>query len=376
MLLYIPSSPVYSSGAETVYSVQGRETDWVKDTSDDLWFLEESDEGTWSDDTAERRVQVAAVATEFLRREVVGEDDDSDCPFEVEYEIEESDQEGSKAHMVSSDSDIEELGVAEIVVCVNDDDAQFWADSSDSYSSDSEIGEPDLWQCRLCGKRCERLCGKRCEMRGLSAVQRYCAACWQQRFGWLPDRTERHPPQRKRRRVRRRSINSAGKRSSSRKSVASLKVTTIEVQQIGSAGEEEESSRPASRSDESAKSVASKSSNEGTSQGSEGSLSSGSNSTTTATLSQEESASQEADWSRPSCSTATSALASSLAPSASTATEMCTICLVRPKCAVLVHGRLGHRLTCYKCAQTLEKNNLPCPVCRRRIQNIVRIFDA
>lgn len=367
MRLFIPSSPVYSSGTETEYSVQGRETDVVKDTSDDLWFLEESsDEGALTDSMTRREaLEAVAVAAEILRREAEGSDD-SDCPFEVEYEIEESDQDGSKASTVSSDSDIEDLGVAEIVVCVNDDDAQFWADSSDSYSSDSEIGEPDLWQCRLCGERCEPRC--------LSAVQRYCAACWQQRFGWLPDRVERHPPQKKRRRVQRR--NSA-KRSSTKK--GSLQLTTIEVHRIDSAGEE--GSRSVSRSDESVDSAA-KSSDAG-SQGSEGSWSSSSlHTAVTAMSSQEEPASQqeEQDWSRPGCSAAavasTSAGDSASSPSPSTTAEMCTICLVRPKCAILIHGRTSHRLTCYKCALQLQKSNLPCPVCRRRIQRVVRNFDA
>lgn len=206
-------------------------------------------------------------------------------------------------------------------------------------------------------------------------MQRYCAACWKQRFGWLPDRIERHPPQKKRRRVQRRISSSHAKRPSAR-TVGSLQVTTIEVHQLDSAGNEDDkegSSRSASRSDESAKSVAlCKSSEEPASQSSEGSLSNDPDTATTAASSQ---ASQEPDWSQPGCSATASALASP-SPSPSAATEMCTICLVRPKCAILIHGRTSHRLTCYKCAKTLERKNLPCPVCRRHIQRVVRNFDA
>ncbi|KAH7933309.1 hypothetical protein HPB49_011401 [Dermacentor silvarum] len=145
--LYIPPSPCYDSGPETEYSYQGHETEFIKDTSDDLWFLEESSsDGDSTDDevTQRRLMRVAALAADLLRREEEGGHIDDDCPYEVEYEIEEeeSDHVAGKAGSISSTATLRrELAQAEILICVDDDDAQFWADSSDSYSSDSEIGD-------------------------------------------------------------------------------------------------------------------------------------------------------------------------------------------------------------------------------------------
>ncbi|KAH8029626.1 hypothetical protein HPB51_002079 [Rhipicephalus microplus] len=176
----------------------GHETELVKDTSDDLWFLEESSSDCMSSDseaTQRRLLRVAALAAELLQREEEGRDSD-DCPFEVEYEIEEeSDRDGdTKAGSISSDSDIE-----------------------------------DLWQCRLCGMECEP--------HGMSHVQRYCTTCWKERFGWLPDREERHPPQKKRRRVQRR--NSHGTRNRRASNATGINgVNSSDRLQLNSAGEE------------------------------------------------------------------------------------------------------------------------------------------
>ncbi|XP_077494686.1 E3 ubiquitin-protein ligase Mdm2-like isoform X3 [Amblyomma americanum] len=371
--IHIPPSPPYDSGAETVYSIQGRETDVVKDTSDDLWFLDESsgdcNSSSDSEATQERIMQAAALAAELIRQQRRGAEDDysdqdSDCPFEVEYEIEEASDHGDKAAS-SSDSDIEAMAQAEILICVNDDDAQFWADSSDSYSSDSEIGDADLWQCRLCGLRCEP--------HGLSAVQRYCTGCWKGRFGWLPDRTERHPPQKKRRRAQRRTSRQMNRVRTNHKSSS----TKLESRhQLNSAGEE---SRPGSCSE---KNEASGSSN--TESNSGGSQESFSDPSVSEMLAPQGDSSQTAssgtsqeladDWSQPGCSTDRSGGEGTLL--SISASDLCTICLVRPKCGILVHGNTSHRLSCYKCAKLLHKRNQPCPVCRRRIQRVVRNFDA
>ncbi|XP_075530679.1 E3 ubiquitin-protein ligase Mdm2-like isoform X2 [Dermacentor variabilis] len=377
--LYIPPSPCYDSGPETEYSYQGHETEFIKDTSDDLWFLEESSsDGNSTDDeiTQRRLMRVAALAAELLQREEAGGHIDDDCPYEVEYEIEEEESDhhaAGKAGSISSDSDIEDVAQAEILICVNDDDAQFWADSSDSYSSDSEIGDADLWQCRLCGTRCEP--------HGLSAVQRYCTTCWKDRFGWLPDREERHPPQKKRRRVQR--------RNSLRASICRVSSTLGSVggssdrHRLNSAGEESRSGSscndsvklhsegPGSNSNTNgSQESCGGSTSEGLSHIDDGDEGDGFSAATTG-------ASQEApdDWSQPGCSTDKQD-GDTLALRTSAVADLCTICMARPKCGILVHGRTSHRLTCYKCALQLQKRNQPCPVCRRRIQRVVRNFDA
>nr|XP_037272700.1 E3 ubiquitin-protein ligase Mdm2-like isoform X2 [Rhipicephalus microplus]XP_037272701.1 E3 ubiquitin-protein ligase Mdm2-like isoform X2 [Rhipicephalus microplus] len=372
--LHIPPSPGYDSGPETEYSYQGHETELVKDTSDDLWFLEESSSDCMSSDseaTQRRLLRVAALAAELLQREEEGRDSD-DCPFEVEYEIEEeSDRDGdTKAGSISSDSDIEEVGQAEILICVNDDDAQFWADSSDSYSSDSEIGDADLWQCRLCGMECEP--------HGMSHVQRYCTTCWKERFGWLPDREERHPPQKKRRRVQRR--NSHGTRNRRASNATGINgVNSSDRLQLNSAGEES----PAGSCGDSANSPSEVCSLN--IDGSQESLSGGSgpmrlsptddceDGSSFGMATTCESQEQPNNWSQPGCS---SDKRDGDTVAFHIAAELCTICNARPKCGILVHGRTSHRLSCYKCALQLQRLKQPCPVCRRRIQRVVRNFDA
>ena len=55
-------------------------------------------------------------------------------------------------------------------------------------------------------------------------------------------------------------------------------------------------------------------------------------------------------------------------------TALCSICLNAPKNAVLVHGHTGHQISCYRCAKRLYRRGKPCPVCRRRIQKVIRNF--
>lgn len=381
MRLYIPPSPGYDSGPETEYSYQGHETEVVKDTSDDLWFLEESSSDVSSSDdeaTQRRLLRVAALAAQLLQREEEEGRHSDDSPFEVEYEIEEEsdDDQARKAGSVSSDSDIEEVAQAEIFICVNDDDAQFWADSSDSYSSDSEIGDADLWQCRVCGMECAP--------HGMSAVQRYCTSCWKDRFGWLPDREERHPPQKNRRRVRRCNSERASACHAA-DSKGTSGVNGSHRLRLNSAGEE---SRPSSSCNGSDKSPPESSSSVSNTDGSQESLIGGS--TSEKHLRADETkegdtfvvvtpgTSQECsdDWSQPGCSTDRHDGDVPAFRRATVAADTCSICMARPKCGILVHGRTSHRLTCYKCALQLQKRNQPCPVCRRRIQRVVRNFDA
>lgn len=52
--------------------------------------------------------------------------------------------------------------------------------------------------------------------------------------------------------------------------------------------------------------------------------------------------------------------------------SMCSICCVRPKNAIIVHGRLAHQATCYQCARRLLDTKSRCPVCRRKIHMVCK----
>ena len=53
---------------------------------------------------------------------------------------------------------------------------------------------------------------------------------------------------------------------------------------------------------------------------------------------------------------------------------LCIVCCRNPKNAVLVHGKTGHVVCCYPCGRTLWKKIPDCPVCKRRIDKVVKIY--
>jgi len=56
--------------------------------------------------------------------------------------------------------------------------------------------------------------------------------------------------------------------------------------------------------------------------------------------------------------------------------QLCTLCCQRPKDASFIHGRLAHQVCCYPCAKKLWKKQATCPVCRRKVERIVKIIQA
>ncbi|KAH1171824.1 protein Mdm4 isoform X1 [Mauremys mutica] len=52
----------------------------------------------------------------------------------------------------------------------------------------------------------------------------------------------------------------------------------------------------------------------------------------------------------------------------------CILCQKRPRDGNIIHGRSGHLVACFKCAKKLKKGRLPCPVCKKPIQMVIRIF--
>ncbi|KAK4294881.1 hypothetical protein Pmani_032528 [Petrolisthes manimaculis] len=56
--------------------------------------------------------------------------------------------------------------------------------------------------------------------------------------------------------------------------------------------------------------------------------------------------------------------------------QICSICFLRPKNAIIVHGKLAHQATCYQCARRLLKTGSPCPVCRRKIHMVAKNIVA
>lgn len=54
--------------------------------------------------------------------------------------------------------------------------------------------------------------------------------------------------------------------------------------------------------------------------------------------------------------------------------DKCIICQVNEKNGVLVHGKDAHIHYCYTCSKKWWKQNKKCPVCTRKVTNVVKAF--
>lgn len=58
--------------------------------------------------------------------------------------------------------------------------------------------------------------------------------------------------------------------------------------------------------------------------------------------------------------------------SASNENVDCSICMDRPRNSVI--RSCNHFVTCYECARLLYNRKDPCPVCRKRIDDVIRVY--
>ena len=56
--------------------------------------------------------------------------------------------------------------------------------------------------------------------------------------------------------------------------------------------------------------------------------------------------------------------------------DECIICSENPKNATLIHGDTGHLCCCWSCAQVLRSRGDHCPICRQKIDHVIRQFKA
>ena len=59
---------------------------------------------------------------------------------------------------------------------------------------------------------------------------------------------------------------------------------------------------------------------------------------------------------------------------ASVATDLCVVCVTRPRNASIIHGDTGHQVCCLECASRLKTEKKRCPVCRKKIKLVVKNF--
>lgn len=334
-----------NSNGEEVLSVQGRETMSVRDSSDDLWFLDE----------------------DSIHVEV-----DSDTEIAVEYDLE-----SNHSHLSESDLSSIRSGQGFLVVC-QESDVEFFADYSDTDSNmgDKELSEADYWACSECQQMNEPLL-------------RYCSRCWKLRSNWLPSRT---PSQRYLDRSAKMSKGvdaiSPDPCSDKEYSFTNTKHQTDPVitdvkdtkglidsgfgslsstqETIGSQ-DSERIFKPVVRKGLQPPSVADFDVNQ------KSFLQESQEVETRYSLLNFQ---MEKNKSSSSLDSSDNQQKNSVVPTAQTDPlhDPCIICLSKPKTASLVHGGSGHQVCCFECGKRMKRRGKKCPVCRRPIQKVIKNY--
>jgi len=59
----------------------------------------------------------------------------------------------------------------------------------------------------------------------------------------------------------------------------------------------------------------------------------------------------------------------------SSSDNLCMFCCTNKKDTSLIHGKIGHQICCYPCGKRVWREQGRCPVCNRKVEKIVRIFQ-
>ena len=59
---------------------------------------------------------------------------------------------------------------------------------------------------------------------------------------------------------------------------------------------------------------------------------------------------------------------------ASVPTDLCMICITRPRNESFIHGHTGHQVCCFQCASRLKIEKERCPVCQKKIKLVNKKF--
>ena len=57
-------------------------------------------------------------------------------------------------------------------------------------------------------------------------------------------------------------------------------------------------------------------------------------------------------------------------------TDLCELCGLRPVDGAFMHGNTGHQLYCYSCSKRVWRERKKCPVCRRTIAKVAKMFKV
>ena len=222
----------------------------------------------------------------------------------------------------------------------------YWGDNSDEEkeldSYDSELESADLWTCVTCKK-------------SNKSYFRYCVSCWNIRRGWMAQHDRKKKKKRKHESKKIKiiitpqgdSFEDRPRVDSTDSGVGSDKCQELEITMA------RDTVKPALDRQES---LSNWTSNFGSSAPSLTSVA--------VTVGSMVSPVTSHDSSHQSTS------------STSTTSHLCLLCCHRTKNASLVHGRIGHQVCCYPCAKKLWRKRADCPVCRRKVERVIKIIPA
>ena len=54
--------------------------------------------------------------------------------------------------------------------------------------------------------------------------------------------------------------------------------------------------------------------------------------------------------------------------------KLCIICMMQPKNSIFLHGTDAHNSCCYACASKIMDTTKNCPICRQKIEKIIKIY--
>nr|XP_032827354.1 E3 ubiquitin-protein ligase Mdm2-like isoform X2 [Petromyzon marinus]XP_032827363.1 E3 ubiquitin-protein ligase Mdm2-like isoform X2 [Petromyzon marinus] len=365
---------VSTASSTDICSRRGYETAVVTDSSDDLWFLDESNSDQFS--------------VEFEVESIHSED----------YDGEGEDGESGER---SSDDEVYDVTV-------------IYSDSQSSYneSSDAEFPEEDGWRCTECSETNHPMHG-------------YCQRCWCLRKDWLPDAAQQQQQQQEQQQQQQQHTTTTttttlpttmGSPAAPRgvftmPGIATALLEEALARDIDSDDGHDEidgrRSKKAADEDDEYEKVYEKVYEKEYEKEEEAGMR-GPSGAATHTLrcgSEDEQEPEEDEYEedvdddgkmkkssksealQPAdvVSAASSASASSAyqndgrsgsggANNACTLLDMCIICQHEPRSCTIVHGKTGHLVTCYMCAKKLKRRNKPCPVCRSPIQAVIKTY--
>jgi len=360
-----PNDSDVSTDTETIYSEQGYETIKITD-------------------------QVQSSDSE--------EEEPNQNYHDLEYEVESNEEEERPPQAMGmgqdfSSADDTDTDVDETIVHTSIDkfdnwrgETNYWGDSEEDLKSgkadeksldgyDSEPDNTDLWKCISCKTP-------------LKPFIRYCTKCWNIRKGWVPERPK-HKRKTRPALLAARTLKAVipnimdsdtetdgGPRTGERPRFDSKASTCSQDSGIGSQEFETLSQEDETSTKEIQSSSLFDTINESKfSRSISLDLQSEKSSSGVSSMDLGDSAST-ADLKDFPLSPSTSDSFSFKSAESTTATGLCGLCCQRPKNASLIHGRLGHQVCCYPCAKKLWKKRSQCPVCRRKVSQIVKIIQA